>query len=141
MERAGAGECGPMTTKLTALALVPLVVLAAAGTAWADVSPDQVRNALDRAVVYLKHRQDNNGTWPDLPGNVGGVTALCTLALLNAGVPPDDTTIQKSLSYLRTLKPTQTYVVALQTMVFCAAEPKKDRLLIRQCATWLEKHQ
>ena len=69
---------------------------------------------------------------PITPAYAGGVTALCTLALLNAGVDPHDEQIQKSLAYLRTLKPTQTYVVSLQTMVFCAAEPKKDLLLIGQ---------
>ena len=62
---------------------------------------EQVQTAIDRAVTYLKRQQNNNGTWPDHPGNIGGgITALCTLALLNAGVPPDDEKIQKSLIVL-----------------------------------------
>src|SRR5262249_52391265 len=82
-----------------------------------------------------------NGTWPDQPAYTGGITALCTLALLNAGVPADDPKLQKSLKYLRTLPATQTYVASLQTMVFCAAEPKKDLVLIGRNVKWLEQIQ
>ncbi|HVT30899.1 MAG TPA: DUF4159 domain-containing protein, partial [Lacipirellulaceae bacterium] len=35
----------------------------------------------------------------------------------------------------------KTYTVSLQTMVLCAAEPKRDMLLIRRNAQWLEAHQ
>ena len=56
----------------------------------------------------------------DYPGGVG---ALCTLALLNAGVEPDDPTDTEGARYLRTIRPERTYVVALQTMVFARAEP------------------
>ncbi len=123
-------------TLLTVLALV-----ATAGRVLADVSPEQVVASIDKAVVFLKRTQNNNGTWSDHPGFEGGVTALCTLALLNAGVEPRDPVIQKSLAYLRTLAPTQTYVVSLALMDFCAAEPKRDLLVIRQLAKWLEDNQ
>ena len=35
--------------------------------------------------------------------------------------------MQKALEHLRGIKPEQTYVVALQTMVFARAEPERDR--------------
>ena len=63
-----------------------------------------------------------------MPGYDGGVTALCTLALLNSGVPADDPNVSTALNYLRGLELDKTYVVSLQTMVLCAAEPKKDML-------------
>ncbi len=129
-----------MRQKTTALA-VALTLLALPSRARADVAPEQVHNAIERAVAFLQRQQNNNGTWPDHTGLVGGVTALCTLALLNAGVEPQDEPIQKSLTYLRALRPAHTYVVSLQTMVFCAAEPKKDLLLIGQNAKWLESNQ
>ena len=67
------------------------------------------------------------------------MTALCTLALLNAGVGPDDPAVARALDYLRGFdKPEKTYSVALRTMVYCLAEPKKDQLLIRQNVRWLE---
>jgi hypothetical protein len=131
---------------------IALAVLASPVMLHADISPEQVRNSIDRAVSFLKRQQNNNGTWPDHPAFVGGITGLCTLALLNAGVDVQDETMQKPLAYLRSLAaantshavrgaPTQTYVVSLQTMVFCAAEPKKDLLLIRRLAKWLEDSQ
>ncbi len=66
---------------------------------------------------------------------------LCTLALLNAGVEPDDPQIQKALAYLRRFKPERTYVVSLQTMVFVRAEPQNDGLLINRNVKWLEETQ
>jgi hypothetical protein len=116
-------------------------ILASPWPARADITPDQVRNSIDRAVAYLKRQQNNNGTWTDQAAYPGGITALCTLALVNAGVGPDDEKVQKALQYLRGQIPTQTYVVSLQTMVFCAAEPKKDLLLIQRNVKWLEETQ
>ncbi len=118
-----------------------LVAIAGSRLARADISAEQVRHSIDRAVGYLERQQNRNGTWGDYAGFVGGMTALCTLALLNAGVPADDERIEKSLAYLRGLRPRQTYVVSLQTMVFCAAQPKQDLLLIRRNVKWLEGNQ
>ena len=76
-----------------------------------------------------------------MAGYDGGVTALCTLALLNSGVGVDDPVVRKALTYLRGLELDKTYTVSLQTMVLCAAEPKKDMLLIGRNVRWLERHQ
>jgi hypothetical protein len=121
--------------------LASLLLAALASRANAEVTADQVRSAIDRAVAFLERQQNRNGTWEEYSGFPGGVTALCTLALLNAGVPPDDPRVETSLNKLRTLRPTHTYVTALQTMVLCAAQPKKDLLLIRQNVKWLESTQ
>jgi Squalene-hopene cyclase C-terminal domain len=59
------------------------------------------------------------------------------LALLNAGVPLDDRAIARGLEYLRTVKPAQTYVVALQTMVFVLAGQEEDQKRIQRNADWL----
>lgn len=129
-----------MTFRRLAAAVV-LLAIVAPRFARADISADEVRRAIERATTFLESQQNRNGTWPDHAGFVGGVTGLATLALLNAGVPPEDETIEKALAYLRTLRPSQTYVVSLQTMVFCAAHPKKDLLLIRRNVKWLESTQ
>ncbi len=110
------------------------------GTA-ADIDPQEVRQAIDRGIAYLKREQLRSGSWSEWPGQPGGVTALCTLALLNSGVPVDDSSIQRALVYLRKIKPDKTYVTALQTMVFSEADPKADLLLIRRNAKWLEGKQ
>src|SRR3972149_612655 len=101
----------------------------------------QVLDAIDRGVGYLKREQSHRGNWSEMAGYTGGVSALATLALLNAGVPADDPTIVRALEYLRGLKLERTYVVSLQTMVFAAAEPKKDMLLIDRNVRWLEANQ
>ena len=72
---------------------------------------------------------------------VGGVTSLCTLALLNAGVSKDDPQIQAVLGILRQVPPNANYPTALQTMVFALAEPEKDALLIRRNVRWIEEQQ
>jgi hypothetical protein len=104
----------------------------------AEITAEQVRESIDKGIRYLTQQQNPNGSWSDYLGYPGGTTALCTLALLSAGVDPAEPQIQKALGYLRKIDSKRTYVVALQTMVFCRAEPDKDRLRIRSNVKWLE---
>ncbi|MBC7816233.1 MAG: terpene cyclase/mutase family protein, partial [Planctomycetaceae bacterium] len=105
--------------------------------------PDRARrtNAVERAVGFLKSQQLEDGTWVDSGSMTGGTTALATVALLQAGVKVDEAVIQKALPALRSVEPKKTYVVALQTMVLCAATPKQDAELIRRNIAWIEKAQ
>jgi len=108
----------------------------------AEITAEQVRQAIDKGTGYLKRMQRDNGSWPDfLTQYTGGVTALCTLALLNSGVEPDDPHVRRALEYLRALKPDKTYTVSLQTMVFCQADPTRYKLLINRNVKWLESQQ
>jgi hypothetical protein len=111
------------------------------GTLRADVSAEQVRNSIDLGVKYLKSRQTANGSWTDYGPFHGGITSLCTLALLSSGVDPSDDSVQRALHYLRSVRPDKTYAVALQTMVFARAEPERDLSLIRRNVKWLEDTQ
>src|SRR6185295_12154132 len=90
---------------------------------------------------FLKREQRPDGSWPDHVPVPGGVTYLATLALLNAGVSPNDPEVKQALAVARRANPSMTYALALQTLVFCAAEPKKDLLLIRRNAQLLENLQ
>ena len=94
-------------TLVVAVVLASLV-LAPHGRARAadnDVNADQVRTAIKKGVAYLKKAQDpKTGRWTDHGGQVGGVTALSTLALIKSGVPVADPAIQESLAFLRTLR-------------------------------------
>ena len=105
------------------------------------ITAEQVRDAIAGGIKYLQKEQSARGQWNDLAQYPGGVTALCTLALLNSGVPANDPHIQKSLSYLRKLEPSKTYSTALQTMVLCAAEPLRDQIRIQENVRWLESNQ
>ncbi len=120
-----------------------LLIATVAGPARGEITDREVVQAIERGVSFLKTHQDPvRGSWPEHIAQPGGMTALCTLALLNAGVPPDDPAVAKALDYLRAIdRPAMTYSVALRTMVFCQAEPKKDRLLIRQNVKWLQATQ
>ena len=69
------------------LSLLAVVGLATR-PARAEVTADQVRRALAMGVRYLKSKQNKvDGSWTRHPGQPGGVTSLCTLALLEAGEP------------------------------------------------------
>src|SRR3569623_2433540 len=136
----GVTEFSMRTTLLFVLCLAA-VIAPWSRAAHAEISAEQVRESIDRGVAYLKREQKNDGAWPDPVGYPGGVTALCTLALLNCGVPPNDAQVQSAVNYLRKLEPSMTYSTALQTMVLCAAEPKPNLLLIRRNALWIQQQQ
>ena len=122
-----AGVCRPVTAQQPAKPRELLV--------------DQVRKALDRGVQYLRDQEKGRGNWEDVDqASVimrGGWTSLAMLALLNAGVKPDDPIIDRGLKYLRTIEPSKTYVVALQTMVFAEAGHSQDRVRIQRNLDWL----
>lgn len=107
----------------------------------AELDPVKVRQAIDRAVGYLKREQKADGTWPDHPGLPSGITALCTLALLNAGEPTDESHVQRALEYLRRQELKHVYNVSLQTMVLAVADPERDGLVIQRNVRWLEQVQ
>jgi hypothetical protein len=132
-----------MLRKICCGLLVAGVMAAIARPVRADITADQVRDSIKRGLFFLKSQQDRvKGNWPEYSSQPGGVTSLCTLALLSSGVEVSDPSIQRALNYLRSLgELDKTYAVALQTMVFCAAEPEKDRLLIARNVKWLEQSQ
>lgn len=113
-----------------------LMLLLSADFATAQ-TPDQVNRAIDNGIAYLRSRQMAGGNWSEIPEYAGGTTALVTLALLSADVPPENETITRALNYLRRIEPDQTYVVALYVMVFAEAAPKKEIARIQRLARWL----
>jgi hypothetical protein len=108
-----------------------------------DPLVDQVRHAIDNGVKFLRDQERRRGNWEvDIDAKLlkrGGWTALAMLALLNAGVSPDDPMMKRGLKYLRDLPPDETYVVGLQTMVFVQAGKTGDRDQIQKNVAWLLK--
>lgn len=123
--------------------MAALAVVRGATPATAQITDRDVRQAIERGVDYLKSQQDKTrGGWPEHPNQPAGLSALCALALLQSGLGTDDPAVARALDYLRKFdRPDMTYAVALRTMAFCAAEPKKDLLQIRQNTKWLEATQ
>jgi hypothetical protein len=130
-----------MRAAATVLVLAVAIGFGCVAPLRAEVTAEQVRHAIDEAVSYLRKQQHDDGSWNELLPVQGGVPALCTLTLLTAGVPVSDPAMQAALAHLRKVDSKMTYVVALQTMVFCLAEPERDLLLIRRNVAYLESIQ
>lgn len=116
--------------------LLACALAMSAGPARAQ-QPEDVVRAINRGVDFIKSKQRGDGRWEEFPGAPGGIDALATLALLSCDVPVDNPKIQAALKYLRQVPPENTYVTALQTMVFATADPKRDFALIKRNANWL----
>jgi hypothetical protein len=115
----------------------------AAKPARAEPLVEKVRKAIHNGVRYLKAQQQPGGDWEIYQVAAiyrGGCTSLALLALLNSGVSPNDSQVQKGLEYLRKLHPDFTYVRSLQTMVFVEAGKARDTLRIQENVDWLIKH-
>lgn len=132
-----------MTQRICRLGLALTLIVTAAQPVRAEITAEMVNTAIRRGNEYLIGQQDKTrGGWSEHLGQPGGLSALCTLALLTSGVDVKDPAIQRALNYQRSLgKPEMTYSTALQTMVFCIAEPDKDRHLVVRNVRWLEAMQ
>jgi hypothetical protein len=104
----------------------------------------KVRKALDNGIQFLKSEQKDQGggrwSWDDATlGSLqkGGPSCLAMLALLTAGVPPDDPAIKRGLPFVRGLPPENTYVVGLQTMVLAEIGDTHDLNKIQINVNWL----
>jgi len=106
-----------------------------------SVNAASVQQAIDRGIAYLRTTQNARGGWKEWVGQPGGLSSLCTLAMLTAGVPADDPAIRSALAYLRRIEPDRTYSVALQTLVFCQVGAPGDLVRIRRNVQWLEAQQ
>jgi hypothetical protein len=106
------------------------------------ITAEQVQDAIRQGCDYLLNEQSAfRGTWNEMADYPGGVTSLCTLALLNSGIKPAHPKLKKALEYLRGLKLDKTYTIALQTMALAAGEPQRDLPLIQANANWLARVQ
>ena len=129
-----------------AIAIAGLLVILAAGVpSHGAVTREDVERAIRDGLRYLKQEQKADGSWEDVSAQAKtGTTSLVTLALLTAGEKSDSPSIRKALSHLRRFGPQDlrsTYAIALQTMVFAAAEPERDQLRIAANVSWLESAQ
>lgn len=85
-----------------------------------NANAKKIQESIDRGVKYLIAQQNNDHTWEDgsLAGYRGGCTAFACLALLEAGVKPEDASLKESLNFLRKIRLTKTYCRGLRMAVF-----------------------
>ncbi|MEM8882598.1 MAG: NPCBM/NEW2 domain-containing protein [Planctomycetota bacterium] len=114
----------------------------------------RVNEGIGKGVQYLRLMQQTNGTW-ELRSHTMGVTALAALAMLKAGVKPEDPAVQGAFAQLRGWKPNHVYTCAVLLMAIEARYfpeganpreakrviPDRDRDWIVQLASWLAKQQ
>jgi hypothetical protein len=125
------------------VALLGLLLLPAPSPA--AVTREEVERAIKDGIRFVKSQQNPDGAWEDFDHRAqGGTTALATLALLTAGVPPTDPAVARALDFLNRFDAAalgKTYTVALQTMVFAQADPVKYKVQITRNVFWLERAQ
>lgn len=103
------------------------VVLSLTASAFGEVTDEQVRQAIAKAVARLKEGQKVDGHWEPQTTQastkgVGGVTALAVFTLLQAGEPLNDPAVAKGLQALDRVPDFETYVVSMKLMAFAKAE-------------------
>ena len=118
---------------------------AAQGVRGNDVSAEEVKQSIERGIEFLRSKQSPNGAWSEDQNNEFGITALCTLALLNCGVPATDPLVAQPLKLLENQgrQHITVYVASLRIMVFTLADPtgKRYQRQIAQDATYLIERQ
>ena len=72
------------------------VLAALAGSARGEVTAAEVKEAIENGCKFLEKQQDPDGNWSEYDGEPGGLTAVCTLALLNSGRTKDDPVVAKA---------------------------------------------
>lgn len=108
---------------------------------------EEVNNAIDRGVAYLKRTQQKNGTWANPRGNWAearfhghyyaiGFTALPGLTLLECGVPANDPIIQQAAHFVRSkaAQLDRTYELALAILFLDRLGDPIDKKIIQTLA-------
>jgi hypothetical protein len=112
-----------------------------------DVTADAVRQSVAQGVRFLKDRRSLDGSWPKYAkGAIGDVTALATLALLNAGEDPNSPLMKGSLDYIDSQMHEDvltTYSAGLKIMALAMADPdgKLYRRDVKRAVDWLIENQ
>ncbi len=102
---------------------------------WSQASApneSQVTQARLKGVEFLKSKQLDEGSW-EFAGHEVGITALCTLALLENGVPQSDPVIDKGHRYVRksTKDLGSTYDIALAIVLLSRLDEYGNKQAIR----------
>jgi hypothetical protein len=117
------------------------VIICLAGATAAPVyaqSDEEIAAARARGVKYLKEQQKGNGSWV-FSGHDVGITALCTIALIENGVPLNDPAVQKGYEYVKknSNKLKNTYDLSLVIVLYSRFGDRRDKPLIKSYAARL----
>lgn len=113
--------------------------IAVAGVAPAFGQTDeQVSAARAKGVKFVKQQQKSDGSWAFAGHNVG-ITALCTIALIENGVPMNDSAVQKGYEYIKKNSDnlTNTYDLSLVIVLLSRIGDRRDKGPIKDFAARL----
>src|SRR5882724_11068503 len=118
----------------------------------AAATPQQIDHAISRGVAFLYSKQ-HDGNWEvvaspqsgpgifagDVKGSQwGGISAICTFALLAAGESAQDPRLAKSIEWLRTADIQGTYAVGMRSQVWTrVAQSPQVKLAVKKDADFL----
>lgn len=99
---------------------------------------EQVSAARAKGVKFLKQQQKSDGSWAFAGHNVG-ITALCTIALIENGVPMNDSALQKGYEYVKKNSDnlTNTYDLSLVIVLLSRFGDRRDKGKIKEFAARL----
>jgi hypothetical protein len=119
------------------------------GFEWGDtpkIDSQHVVTAIEKGVQYLKRQQKPDGKWQyEVSGHTLGATAMCILALLEAGVSKEDPSIVRGVQALREYHAGKnirdTYPIAVQTIALVRFGDPADRPVLERNVQWFLQQQ
>lgn len=113
--------------------LAMLILLSGSQEIARAADPAAIEEGRLKGIEYLKSKQEADGSWV-YEGHKVGITALCTLALIENGVPLYDPVVDKGYKSVRRgidgeLK--QTYDLTLAALLLARVGDRADKALIR----------
>src|SRR5262245_5485879 len=120
-----------------------VVLVLSSALVFGELINSDVVMAIAHGAASLERLQRPDGSWIEYDSQPGGVTALCTLALIRSGRNASDhESIRKALAYLEKLPdPDHTYNASLMIMAFAAADAKKYEAKIKKLSQDLAARQ
>lgn len=106
--------------------------IAAAPSLAVAQTDEEVETARQKAIEFIRSQQKTGGSW-EYPNHDVGITALCTLALIENGAATYDPVVERGYRYVRRNAPEQksTYDIALCVLLLARVGDRLDRPLIR----------
>jgi len=135
----------PRSPPLSAAAVAVMLGWATSVAAPPEISEEDLDIAVKRAVEYLWSRQNADGGWEEehfAEQYAGGVAALTTYALLEAGQSPHDPRMVKAVAYLQEIPNLRTtYARSFRALVWSRLDADKFRKQRNEDATFLVRSQ
>lgn len=111
---------------------IPQATAQSAQSTSAAQPDDPVEAARQKALDYIRSKQATDGSW-EYASHTVGITALCTLALIENGTAIYDSVVEKGYRYVRknVTDEKSTYDIALGILVLARVGDRQDRPAIR----------